>query len=116
MTLFKCRPRQMLEGEPVTYGDGCTITCSETGETLREGDEVLIHVERHNGSEAWKTIGVYDGHYSSGAARACDLHQKNEFDEVIATGRLAVASDRTTQEARLILRDVEVLNSRKIGE
>jgi len=112
MTLFKCRPRQMLEGEPVTYGDGCTITCSETGETLREGDEVMVHVDRHNGSEAWHMVGVYSGD----AIRGCDLHQKNEFDEVIATGRLAVASDRTTQEARLILRDVEVLNSRKIGE
>lgn len=114
MTLFKCQPRQILEGEPLTYGNGCTITCASTGETLREGDEAVVHIDRHNGSEAWCIVGTYAD--SDEGVRACDLHHKGEFDEILAKGRLAVASDCETHEARLIFRDVEVINSRKIGE
>jgi len=112
MTLYKATPEQIIEGDELTYGDGCTITCASTGETLREGDEVMVHVDRHNGSEAWHMVGVYSGD----AIRGCDLHQKNEFDEILAVGRLAVASDRETKKSRLILRDVEIANHRKIGE
>lgn len=112
MTTFQAKPEQILAGESLTYGGACTLTCSASGATLREGDEVLIHVDRYHETEAWGIVGVYD----TDAAREVTLHEKADHDEILAKGRLAVASDCATQSAELILRGVEVLNSRHIGE
>lgn len=112
MTTFQAKPDQILGGAHLTYGGACTLTCAASGAVLREGDEVLVHVDRYHQTEAWGMIGVYD----IDAARDVTLHGKNDHDEILAEGRLAVASDCATQEARLILRDVEVLNTRHVGD
>jgi len=112
MTTFDATPEQILAGEALTYGGDCTLTCSATGRVLREGVEVLIHVDRHQSVEAWGIVGVYDANN----ARKVTLHEKADHDEILARGRLAVASDCATQDARLILRDPEVLNSRHVGD
>lgn len=112
MTTFQATPSQILDGEALTYGGACTLTCSASGQTLREGDHVLVHVDRCHDIQAWSLIGVY----ATDAAREVTLHEKPDHDEILARGRLAVASDCATQEARLILRDVEVLNSRHVGD
>lgn len=112
MTTFTATAKQILTGESLTYGGSCTVTCSATGTTLREGDEVLIHVDRYQSMEAWGIVGVYDAN----TARKVTLHEKADHDEILARGRLAVASDCATQDASLILRGVEVLNSRQVGE
>ena len=109
---FTATAEQILAGESLTCGGSCTLTCSATGRTLREGDEVLIHVDRYQDIDAWGIVGVYDAN----TARKVTLHEKRDHDEVLARGRLAVASDCTTQDASLILRDVDVLNSRRVGE
>ena len=112
MTTFSATPEQILAGESLTYGGACTRTCSATGRTLREGDEVVIHVDRHQSIDAWGIVGVYD----ATNARKVELHGKPDHDEILATGRLAVASDCATQEAALILRDVDVRNHRHVGD
>ncbi|MFP4117267.1 MAG: hypothetical protein ACLFSD_00240 [Salinivenus sp.] len=111
MTTFSATPAQILAGESLTYGGACTLTCSATGRTLREGDEVLVHVDRHQSIDAWHMVGVY-----SIDARDVELHGKPDHDEILARGRLAVASDCATQDAELILRGVEVLNARHVGD
>jgi hypothetical protein len=112
MTTFDATPEQILAGEALTYGGACTLTCSASGRTLREGDEVLVHVDRYHDIEAWGIVGVYD----ADVAREVTLHEKTDHDEILARGRLAVASDCATQDARLILRDPEILNSRHVGD
>ena len=112
MTTFQAKPEQILAGESLTYGGSCTLTCSATGTALREGDEVLIHVDRYQSIEAWGIVGVYDAN----TARKVTLHEKADHDEILARGRLAVASDCATQDASLILRDPDILNSRHVGD
>lgn len=112
MTTFQATPEQILTGESLTYGGACTLTCAASGRTLREGDEVVIHVDRHHGIEAWGIVGVY----AADSTRNVTLHEKADHDEILARGRLAVASDYVTQDARLILRDTEVLNTRHAGD
>ena len=111
MTTFQAKPEQILAGTHLTYGGACTLTCSASGRTLREGDEVLVHVDRYHDIEAWGIVGVYD----VDAAREVELHEKADHDEILVKGRLAVASDCATQEAALILRGIEVLNHRHVG-
>ncbi|PHQ46361.1 hypothetical protein DJ68_07850 [Halorubrum sp. C3] len=72
---------------------------------------MLVHVDRYHDTEAWGIVGVYD----VDVAREVELHGKADHDEILAKGRLAVASDCATQDARLILRGVEVLNHRHVG-
>lgn len=112
VTIFKAKPEQILTGSHLTYGGACTLTCAASGKVLREGDEVLIHADRYHDIEAWGIVGVYD----VDVAREVTLHEKADHDEILAKGRLAVASDCATQEARLILRGIEVLNSRHVGD
>jgi hypothetical protein len=111
MTTFQAKPEQILTGTHLTYGGACTLTCSASGRTLREGDEALVHIDRYHDTEAWSIVGVY----GIGIAREVTLHEKADHDEILAKGRLAVASDSATQEARLILRGIEVLNHRHVG-
>ncbi|ELZ35378.1 hypothetical protein [Halorubrum tebenquichense] len=111
MTTFKATPEQILNGESLTYGGSCTLTCSATGETLREGYEVVVHVDRHQSIDAWGIVGVYGVD-----ARNVELHGKRDHDEILARGRLAVASDCATQEAALIFRVIDILNTRHVGD
>ncbi|OYR94033.1 hypothetical protein DJ71_02300 [Halorubrum sp. E3] len=102
--LFKAPAKRIFEGTPLSK-NGCTITCSTSGETLREGDRVLLHARRWKGSDAWHHLGVYGGGYGTSWKQP---EEEDEYDEVIAAGRLAVASDCATQAAELIIRDVDI--------
>ena len=106
MVTFSATPAQILEGAVVSSAQ-CVVTCGETGEPLREGAEVLVKAEHHIHSDAWSWRGVY----ATNAGGPVDIHPAEEWDRVLATGRLAVASDQATQTARLVLHDVEVVKS-----
>jgi len=71
----------------------------------------VVHVDRYQSIDSWGIVGVYDAE-----ARDVTLHEKPDHDEILARGRLAVAADCATQEAGLILRSVEVLNTRHVGD
>ena len=103
-SVFLARAEEIFEGSLMS-AERCTITCSGSGRTLREGDEVLVHLQRSRASEHWSKVGTYDTDYGDVRISTNNLP---EYDEVLLSGRLAVASDRVTQKSRLVLHDVEI--------
>jgi len=114
MVTFPATPAQILEGTTLTSA-GCTITCASTGDTLREGDEVCVLVRRHKDSEAWSRYGVYEA-ADDATHPSPTTTVEEDYDRIMAFGRLAVASDQATQSARLVLYDIEEAVVARAGE
>lgn len=111
MTVLRAKPEQIFEGTEI--GDGGTIECDRTGDTLREGDNVVVACSRVGGSEAWTLVGVFHPPMAPKTVeRAADLDADAMVNgaAVLVYGRLAVASDQATQQARLVLCDADLMD------
>lgn len=107
--MFKASPREIFDGSRLTLGGDCVITCSATGQQLREGDRVRVHVQRHRIGKGWTQVAVY----AHDAVPEGALENPPGWDELLLDGRLAVASDAAAQDAWLALHDVSVIQANR---
>lgn len=102
---FLARAEQILEN--VSVAAGGKAHCSATGKTLRPGEVVTVHCARDAQTVHWTRVGVF---LPAAAPDAAGEGEPSTSDAILATGRLAVASDPETRKPELILREVDVLD------
>lgn len=104
------RPEQILEN--VTVAAGGKTHCAATGKTLRPGEVVTVHCARLAESAHWRQTGAF---LPAAAPETAGEDEPDTSDAILASGRLAVASDPETRTAELILREVDIVDVRRGG-
>lgn len=102
-TRVAAAPAQVLAGMPLASAG--KTACTGCDRTIREGDAVGVSATRVGGDVRFEAARVHCRH----CRRERLPHPIPGTCQLIAFGRVAVTADATTREARLTLRDPEVV-------
>ncbi|MFB6194371.1 MAG: hypothetical protein ABEI75_04835 [Halobaculum sp.] len=101
---------QVLAG--ITLAEGGKTDCADCGRTVREGDRVGVYARRAPDESRFDATRL--------VCRSCRRdridHPTPGVRELTAFGRLGVTTDDASRDARLTLRDPEVVAEAGVGE
>ncbi len=103
MRTVQTTPAQLLTGLPLATGG--KTDCTDCHRTIREGDAVGVYATRTPDADRFDTARV-----RCQSCRATAIpDETSEATQLIVHGRLGVTTDAASRDARLTLRDPELV-------